>query len=179
MIEKKELRRQIRQLKNKFTDSERTAQGALIQDMLESSESFQKAKSILLYWAMNDEVPTQNLVNKWYKEKAIYLPVINGDDLKIVRYLGESSLVAGDKYGIPEPAGEAIDNEEDIELVIVPGVAFDRNNNRMGRGAGYYDRILRRIPAAKMIGLAFDFQMTENVPVEEHDIKMDEIINPL
>jgi 5-formyltetrahydrofolate cyclo-ligase len=179
MIEKKELRRQIRQLKNQLNRTERQAQGELIQQKLEASESFQNASSILLYWAMADEVPTQAIVNKWYKEKAIYLPVINGDDLKIVRYLGGQSLVPGDKYGIPEPKGDAITNEEVIELVIVPGVAFDCNYNRMGRGAGYYDRILRRIPMAYKIGLAFDFQMVERVPVEPHDIKMDEIINPL
>lgn len=179
MTEKKELRRYIRQLKANLSDTERVAQGELIQKRLEAAESFQQANSILLYWAMADEVPTQAIINKWYKERAIYLPVINGDDLKIVRYLGEQSLVPGDKYGIPEPAGEAIDNEEEIELVIVPGVAFDNNNNRMGRGAGYYDRILRRLPKARKIGFAFDFQMVEQVPVEPHDIKMDKIINPL
>ncbi|MBR8536204.1 5-formyltetrahydrofolate cyclo-ligase [Carboxylicivirga sediminis] len=179
MIEKKELRRIIKQRKAELSDSQRTAQGDIIQQKLEASSIFQAANSILLYWAMSDEVPTQQLINKWYTQKKIYLPVINGDDLKIVRYQGEKSLVAGDKYGIPEPSGEAISNEKEIELVIVPGVAFDAANNRMGRGAGYYDRILKRIPGARKIGLAFAFQMVASVPIETHDIKMDEIINPL
>ncbi|WP_439184460.1 5-formyltetrahydrofolate cyclo-ligase [Carboxylicivirga taeanensis] len=178
MIIKKELRRQIRQLKNTFTAAERSLQGQLIQNKLEAASSFKNANSILLYWAMDDEVPTRTLIDKWYQKKAIYLPVINGDDLKIVRYQGEDSLVKGDKYGIPEPAGPAIDNEADIELVIVPGVAFDTANNRMGRGAGYYDRILNRLPNAQKIGLAFEFQMVEQVPVEDHDIKMDWVICP-
>ncbi len=179
MIKKKELRQQVRLLKKQLTEQERQLQGEIIQKKLETENAFRQAESVLLYWAMDDEVPTQQLINKWYERKAIYLPVINGDDLKIVRYNGESSLVAGAKYGIPEPAGEAINNEAAIQMVIVPGVAFDADNNRMGRGAGYYDRILKRIPKALKIGLAFDFQMVEHVPVEQHDIKMNVIINPL
>ena len=178
MIEKKELRKHIRALKKQLSESERYKQGELIQIKLEQYDEFLKADKILLYWAISDEVPTQAIIKQWYQKKEIYLPVINGDDLKIVKYEGEASLVAGDKYGIPEPSGEEIKDEELIDLVIIPGVAFDNNNNRMGRGAGYYDRILNRLPNARKIGLAFDFQMVDQVPTEAHDIKMDKIIHP-
>ncbi|MCU4157504.1 5-formyltetrahydrofolate cyclo-ligase [Carboxylicivirga sp. A043] len=180
MIEqKKELRRQIKQFKRQFTPEERSRQADVIHQKLEESTVFKASKAILMYWSLPDEVPTEALANKWFKNKKIYLPVINGDDLKIVQYTGEDSLVAGDKYGIPEPNGPEVEDEQSIELVIVPGVAFDANNNRMGRGAGYYDRILKRIPTATKIALAFDFQMVDLVPVEAHDIKMDTVINPL
>jgi 5-formyltetrahydrofolate cyclo-ligase len=177
MIEqKKELRRQIKQLKKQLTPEERNKQAEAIHQRLEASSIFSQSKAILMYWSLPDEVPTKSLVNKWFKDKKVYLPVINGDDLKIVQYTGEDSLVAGDKYGIPEPNGPEIEDEHSIEAVIVPGVAFDADNNRMGRGAGYYDRILKRIPDAKKIALAFDFQMVDKVPVEAHDIKMDVVI---
>ncbi|WP_430816662.1 5-formyltetrahydrofolate cyclo-ligase [Carboxylicivirga sp. RSCT41] len=179
MIEqKKELRKNVRELKKLLSTAERNRQSKIIHRKLEETALFKSARSILLYWSLPDEVPTESLVNKWFKDKKIYLPVIDGDDLKIVQYTGESSLVAGDKYGIPEPDGPVLEDEQSIEIVIVPGVAFDTNNNRLGRGAGYYDRILKRIPFANKIAFAFDFQMVDTVPVEEHDIKMDIIINP-
>ncbi|WP_430810921.1 MULTISPECIES: 5-formyltetrahydrofolate cyclo-ligase [unclassified Carboxylicivirga] len=178
MIEqKKALRRQISTLKRQLSETDRLKQTEAIFRQLEDSPFFETAKTLLLYWAMADEVPTQAFINRWYKKKAIYLPVIDGQDLKIVQYLGEDKLVAGAKYGIPEPNGPALIDESIIEIVVVPGVAFDAHNNRMGRGAGYYDRILKRLPSALKIGLAFDFQMVEQLPVEPHDIAMDQIIS--
>jgi len=177
MQEKKELRKHIRILKKQLSKEDIKSQTAGVHEKLEQSDLFKKANAVLLYWAMSDEMPTQSFVNRWYKKKEIYLPVINGDDLKIVRYQGEDSLVPGDIYGILEPAGVEIDDETRIDLVIVPGVAFDSQNNRMGRGAGYYDRILNRIPDAAKIALAFDIQMVEKVPVEPHDIKMDLVLS--
>jgi len=177
MQEKKELRRYIKELKKRLTNENKACQAKAVHRQLEQSELFVKANAILLYWALPDEMPTQSFVNKWYRDKEIYLPVINGDDLKIVRYEGEDSLVPGDKYGILEPNGIEIDDESRIELVVVPGVAFDKENNRMGRGAGYYDRILKRIPDASKLALAFDFQMVSHVPVEAHDIKMDVVLS--
>ncbi|WP_234445862.1 5-formyltetrahydrofolate cyclo-ligase [Carboxylicivirga marina] len=179
MIEQKRaLRKQIKELKSQLSADERKRQTEIIHSKLESSEAFCNASSVLLYWALPDEVGTERLIEKWHSSKEIYLPVIHGDDLKIVRYTGKDSLVAGDKYGIPEPNGPEIDDESRIELVIVPGVAFDGDNNRMGRGAGYYDRILKRIPEATKTALAYSFQMVSKVPVEAHDIKMNMVISP-
>ncbi len=177
MQEKKELRKYIKALKKQLTDDDRHAQAVIVHQQLEQTGIFKRAKAILFYWAMPDEIPTRAFINKWYLQKEIYLPVINGNDLKIVRYEGEHSLVPGDKYGIPEPNGKEIDDENRIEVVVVPGVAFDSNNNRIGRGAGYYDRILNRITGAIKVALAFDFQMVSHVPVEPHDIKMDIVLS--
>ncbi|MCT4589401.1 MAG: 5-formyltetrahydrofolate cyclo-ligase [Carboxylicivirga sp.] len=179
MIEKKALRQKIRELKKQLNATERMRQSDHIQLQLEQRIEFIKARKILLYWAISDEVPTQGIINSWYQEKEIYLPVIHNKDLKIVKYEGEQSMVPDEKYGIPEPTGEEVNDETLIDLVIVPGVAFDKQNNRMGRGAGYYDRILNRLVHASKIGLAFDIQMVEQVPVEAHDIKMDMVIYPI
>ena len=63
-----------------------------------------------------------------------------------------------------------------MELIIVPGVAFDRHNNRMGRGRGFYDRLLKSTPNAYKVGVGFDFQMVDNVPVEPFDVPMNKVI---
>lgn len=175
--EKKKIRQKIKSLKKSVSTKDLMTQSKAICLKLELNPLFMESENILLYWSMPDEVDTINLLNKWYKNKRLYLPVIHGDDLKISQYLGEASLIAGDKYGIPEPGGESLDDESIIELVIVPGLAFDDRNNRMGRGAGYYDRILNRLPKANKIGLAYHFQMLKQVPVEGHDIKMDQVIS--
>lgn len=174
--EKKALRKRIRLLKKELSEDDKNLQANSVLSQLRSHELYQKAQSILFYWSMADELPTQKFVLDHYKEKDIYLPVINGDDLDIVRFSGPDCLVPGERYGIPEPRGEKLSDEACIDLVIVPGVAFDRNNNRMGRGAGYYDRVLSRVSHASKVALAFNFQMVENVPVESHDVPMDVII---
>ena len=79
-------------------------------------------------------------------------------------------------YGIEEPTGELFTDYADIDFIVVPGVAFDRNGNRLGRGKGYYDRLLPRIPSAYKAGICFPFQLVEEVPAEPFDIRMDEII---
>ena len=79
-------------------------------------------------------------------------------------------------YGIMEPEGPAFTAYDDIDLIIIPGVAFDVKHNRLGRGKGYYDRFLPLIPDTYKIGVCFPFQMTTSIPAEEHDIRMDEII---
>lgn len=176
MEAKKALRQRMRELKKQFSKADKLNQAADVLQQLEMHPIYSKATSIFFYWSMEDELPTQDFILNNYKHKAIYLPVIKGDDLEVVQFTGLDCLVPGDKYGIPEPSGAKLMDESIIELVIVPGVAFDKTNNRMGRGAGYYDRILSRVPEAKKIALAFDFQMVEQVPVEDHDVKMDLII---
>ncbi len=92
------------------------------------------------------------------------------------RYTGPECLVAGEQFGIGEPTGPVYTDLEAIELIIVPGVAFDRKGNRMGRGRGFYDRLLKTTPKALKIGVAYDFQMLDSIPVEPFDVKMDRII---
>lgn len=174
---KKELRCKIKQLKKELQEEVKQREKSIVNEELEQYSSFNEATHILMYWAMADEMPTREFILKWYQHKKIYLPVVKGDDLEIFLFEGEDSLVAGKKYGIPEPIGEKLLDESMIDLVIVPGMAFDNQNNRMGRGAGYYDRILKRLTKAKKVGLAFSFQLIDEVPVEPHDIPMDIVIS--
>ncbi len=124
---------------------------------------------------MSDEVATHSFIEQWWQVKNILLPAIDGDNLKIKQFTGMQSMKKGDNFGILEPTGDEFTKLNTIDLIIVPGVAFDKNNNRMGRGRGYYDKLLKSTKAHK-IGVCFDFQFFNNVPIEKHDLPMDIVI---
>lgn len=166
----------MRELKRQLSPEEKLRRSEGIMARVERLPEFREAKVVLLYWSMADEVQTHTFVERWYREKVLLLPCVDGDDLRLRQYTGPECLVAGEQFGIGEPTGPEYKELEKVELIIVPGVAFDRRNNRMGRGRGFYDRLLKSTPNAKKIGVAYDFQMLDEIPVEEHDVKMDKVI---
>ncbi len=135
---------------------------------------FRKARTVLLYHSLNDEVFTHEFIEAWKEKKRILLPVVSGDWLELREYSGIQQTTPG-SYGITEPLGTPFTRYEEIDLVVVPGVAFDLRKNRLGRGKGYYDRLLPLVKAYK-IGICFPFQVVEDIPVEEFDVCMDEIV---
>lgn len=151
------------------------SQSADILAALEDHPAFRSAQTVLLYHSLPDEVDTHPFIRKWSGKKRILLPVVQGEELELRIYKGEETLVTG-AYGIGEPTGETFTDYAAIDLVLVPGVAFDRKGNRLGRGKGYYDRLLPHLPAARKIGICFPFQIVEEVPAESFDIRMDEIV---
>ena len=144
---------------------------------VEALSSFRKAKVVLLYWSMEDEVQTHEFVEKWYKEKTVLLPCVDRDDLKLRQYTGQKCMRSGEQFGIGEPTGEEFTDMESVNVIVVPGVAFDSEGHRMGRGRGFYDRLLKNTTKAYKIGVAFDFQIVKDVPVEPHDVIMDQVVS--
>ena len=139
------------------------------------TDAFRHARQIALYNALPDEVQTASFLEKWYKKKELWLPVVIGDELELVQYRGKAQLRKG-AFGILEPADQSAPfTGSAIDLMLVPGVAFDRNGNRLGRGRGFYDRLLHQLTALKF-GICFDFQLIPEVPVESFDIGMDAVI---
>lgn len=171
---KRQLRKQIAQDKTRYCNSELKDLSADILTRLEMHPAFQKATTVLLYHSLKDEVQTHSFIEKWSGEKRIILPVVVGDELELRLYTGPQDLAVG-AYGISEPTGEIFTDYESIDLAIVPGVAFDTAGHRLGRGKGYYDRLLPHIEAFK-IGICFPFQLIEEVPAEPFDICMNTII---
>lgn len=172
---KNQIRRQIRNLKNNITFEEKQLKSTKIFDKLELNPIFKNANCVLFYWAMQDEVQTQDIILKYADKKQIILPSVKNDILVLKQFEGISSLKSGEKYGIQEPDGDDFTDFDKIDLAIVPGIAFDKANNRMGRGKAYYDGLLPKLIAYK-IAVCFDFQFIDTVPTDEHDVKMDEII---
>lgn len=175
-MDKKELRKQIRAAKRAVPFCEKCARSLPIMQQVEQLPQFREAQTILLYWSMEDEVQTHDFVNRWYQQKTLLLPCVDGDDLRLRQYTGPKCLKEGEQFGIGEPTGPEFCNLSSIQMIIVPGVAFDCHNNRMGRGRGFYDRLLKSTPKAYKVGVAFKFQMVDLVPTEEFDVPMDAVI---
>ncbi len=174
--QKKQIRQEIKQLKQKYSIGERKKMSASILKKLEKLEEFKAAKTAMLYWSMDDEVFSHDFVCKWAEKKRIVLPCIKNLSLELKLFKGKHNLVCGENYGILEPEGEVFSPQNEIDFILVPGIAFDINNNRMGRGKAYYDQLLKSINAYKT-GICFPFQLLNQVPVDEHDIKMDHVIS--
>lgn len=175
-MEKKELRKIIRELKKQYSTQQKKEMSVPVMEQVAQNALFRAASVILAYWSMDDEVYTHDFVCRWGKEKTILLPCVKGDELEIRYFEGADKLKPGEAFGIGEPVGELFTKLNDIDVVLVPGVAFDRQGNRLGRGKGYYDKILKNTAAYK-IGVCFDFQFVETVPADEHDVEMDEVIH--
>lgn len=176
-MDKKQLRQLIRQRKSECPIPERIERSKAVIAALEADEDYLKARNVLCYWSLPDEVDTHDFVIRAAASKRLFLPVVSGDDLLIREFTGVSSLCEGENYSIPEPAiGSVQASISDIDLVVVPGVAFDRKGGRMGRGKGFYDRLLQGSDVVK-IGICFGFQLVDEVPMQEHDILMDKVIS--
>jgi len=173
-MEKKELRALIKTLKKQHTKEQLLEQSEQVLTKLEQHPDFVKAKRIMLYSALPDEVQTQAFLEKWHLKKTIILPTVVGDDIIPVAFGKDTAFAVGD-FNILEPQNEPYTGG--FDLIVVPGVAFDRKGNRIGRGRGYYDRFLSKHPDVKRIGICFDFQLVDEVPTEPFDILMDEVIS--
>lgn len=173
--EKKILRKKVKELKAQFSLEQKKEKSVAIWQKVEALKIFQEAKITMLYWSMDDEVFTHDFVLKWVKKKKIILPSVQGDNLILKEFKGLEDMKAGASFGIMEPQGKDFTDINAIELIIVPGVAFDKQNNRMGRGKAYYDKLLKNSNAYKL-GVCFDFQLFDEVPVDEFDVKMDKVI---
>lgn len=172
-MDKAEVRKMMSKRKRAVPSEEKLRRSNIIMQRLEQTEEFAAAQVVLLYWSMADEVQTHEFVERWYKRKTLLLPCVDGDDLRLRQYTGSECMVAGEQFGIGEPTGEDWTDLDAVQLIAVPGVAFDHKGNRMGRGRGFYDRLLKSTPNAVKIGLAYDFQMLDSIPTESHDIRMD------
>lgn len=175
-MEKTEIRKIVRGLKKEVPLEEKKRRSMPIMERVSTLPAFEQAKTVLLYWSMDDEVYTHEFVRQWYERKRILLPCVDGDDLLLRQYTGPESMQPGPQFGIPEPTGEVFTELEKVEMIVVPGVAFDRKNNRMGRGRGFYDRLLKSTPNAVKVGVAFDFQIFDSIPVEIFDVPMDFVV---
>jgi 5-formyltetrahydrofolate cyclo-ligase len=171
---KQALRKDMASLKRSYEKTTLLDLSVKIMSRLEETELFQQASCIALYHALPGEVQTADFIEKWYRHKRILLPVVKGNDLQLFIYTGKESLKNG-AFGILEPSEDSTVPKEDIDLVIVPGVAFDRQHNRLGRGKGFYDRLLSTLSAPK-IGICYSFQLKEHIPTEPFDKKMDLIL---
>lgn len=167
------IRKNIAAVKKNYSLEWRIETSKGILEKIEHLPSFINGETILFYHALPDEVQTEIFLKKWCGAKKIVLPVVDGDNL-ILRVYCPDNVKAG-YCSILEPT----DTEEvlpcDIDLAVIPGVAFDVERNRLGRGRGFYDRLLPELKC-DIVGLGFDFQVVESVPMDSFDRKLSLLI---
>ena len=173
MATKTDIRRDIRQLKRMLTDEQKAIAASKCFSRLEQCQEFIDADRILVYASLPDEISTDEFISRWYGRKQIFLPRVNGDDLDILPY--RPGDTAEGAFGIDEPTGNECRDISEIDLVVVPAMAFDRRGNRLGRGRGFYDRLLHNA-TCPLIGAAYAIQIVEHSPAEPHDIKIPTIV---
>lgn len=176
MTDKAELRRSLIRQRMEISTIEKAERSARIAQRVLALSAYKNAENILMYAAVRNEVETHGLIRQAISDgKRIYLPVTRGRrKMDAVRIQDRAELVAG-RLDIPEPKDGAIISPAEIDLVLVPGVAFDRTGARIGYGAGYFDAYLKNVRCAKL-ALAFDAQILERIDAEPHDVRMDGII---
>lgn len=168
------LRKEIRARLKEMTPEQCKKESDCIWQQLCDESAFKEAKTILLYWSLDNEVDTHAFIEEWCDKKTILLPVVNGDTLDLKVYEGIETMKEG-AYGILEPTGAIWTDFNKIDLCIIPGVAFDKSGHRMGHGKGYYDRLLEHLKTEK-IGVCYSTQIVEEIPTDPWDKEMSAVI---
>jgi len=177
-MEKEDFRRKALEKRKNLSEIDRKNKSKEILLKIVEQPEFQNAENILCYVNFGSEVETEELIKKMFKNKTIIVPRVNHEqsmlDLCKINSLEDLEKSA---WQIPEPREDNCKHFDiqNLDLAILPGTAFDKKGNRMGYGKGFFDKLLEKkiIPT---IGLAFDNQLYNEIPHEEHDKKVDKII---
>lgn len=175
--QKQSLRNKIAQLKKKHSPKEVLKKSGQIKRTLFSSPELKKAGTILFYASIKGEVQTKGMMKEALSlGKRIALPKVSGKKL-LLHEISSLHQLEKSSMGISEPKGRPEISLKEIGLIILPGLAFDRSGNRLGRGEGYYDRLLSEADGkTSAVALAFSFQIMDSVPTATNDQKVHKII---
>lgn len=175
---KKDFRKKMLQARYELTEKQVIEKSRAITKTLINSDLFKKQSTVMLYMDFRNEVKTDRLIEFILKEHRLVLPKVNMKTMTMtLHWIKDISQLIRSDYGILEPTDEHQVEPHEIDLILAPGVAFDIQGYRLGYGGGFYDRLLEKKNRCTMvIALAFDCQVTESVPKEDHDFQMDGII---
>ena len=180
---KRELRKRIGDVRRALPEADKERLSRLISSHLIESPRYRTAQTVMLYVNLPDEVRTgQLLLDAAERGKKVVIPYCAGDRLELFCIEGLDELAAG-TFGVLEPKPQLrgdparMISAERLDLIVVPGVAFDRQGGRLGRGKAYYDGLLREVrPDTFLVAPAFECQMVDKVPMQPHDVPMHQII---
>lgn len=173
---KKEIRQYIKNRKKLMSDEEVMKKSLQIQNLLLEQEEFNKADNIYIYINYNQEVITTHIIEKCLKDgKNVYVPKIYEDSIRFHQIYSIITDLAPGAYGILEPTTDLHDDKRD-GLLIMPGLAFDREFHRIGYGGGFYDKYLALPNSHIKLALTYDFQIFDLIETDEYDKKVDMII---
>jgi len=175
-MDKKSLRKKIREQKRAMTPEQIQQISEKLGELFRASEQYRNAKTIYGYLPYNQEVRTVPMLQRALDEgKKVAVPKVYGDEMRFI-YLNDLNRVEKSDYGIPEPIEDGPVADDETALVLMPGLAFDKEGHRIGYGGGYYDKFLAAEPTHPTLALCYEFQMVEQLPTEEFDIPVDCVI---
>lgn len=172
--QKAALRTLIGEWNREFPESLKREQEQKIFSIFERMPQFVAAQKIAIYWSLKNEFQTKEFIKKWSAHKCFYLPKVINNQLLFCPFEGEANLIVGAVGKVLEPKGEPFKGQ--FDLVVVPGMAFTERGDRLGRGGGFYDRFLQSSNAFK-VALCYDYQQITELPLEEHDERVDFVIS--
>jgi len=178
---KTQLRAAMRAELSRMTPPQRQTASHTACARLMQLDLFDQASVVMLYMPLSDEVDLLPLALRCFQMgKTVCVPKVNWErkDMVAVEVMSfDDHCMEVDEHGVRAPRDGRPVVVSSIDLVVVPGVAFDAKGNRLGRGGGFYDRFLKRLaPTTATVGLAFDLQIVDDVPVNERDIRMDMVV---
>lgn len=172
-MDKKTLRREIREKKRAMTEEQITAASERLGELFRVCPQYQNAKTIYGYLPYNQEVRTVPMLEQAMRDgKRVAVPKCYGDEMRFL-YMDDLSKVEKGYAGIPEPIADEPVADDPTALVLMPGLAFTKDGKRMGYGGGFYDKFLASEPNHPTVALCYDFQMVEDLPTEDYDIPVD------
>lgn len=182
MLQKAQIRKIIRETYKKTLEKERDMWSTEIKAKILQMPIYQQARHIMLYAALPDEANITSIIfDPSAISKKFWFPkIIDAETIIPHLYSPEKGFTTDSEktpYQIKEPRGKIQSVWPDLDLIIVPGLAFDHAGHRLGRGKGFYDRFLRKYPQCYKVGICFPYQFVNEIPVSEHDINMDLIIS--
>ena len=172
-MDKVALRREIREKKRAMTLQQIEEASRKLGELFVASAQYRQAKTIYGYLPYNQEVRTVPMLEQALRDgKKVAVPKVYGDEMRFI-YMTDLSLVEKGYAGIPEPVADAPVAEDPTALVLMPGLAFDKEGHRIGYGGGFYDKFLASEPGHPTVALCYSFQMMEALETEEYDIPVD------
>ena len=175
-MNKTELRKTVRARKRAMTEEQIQEKSEALTRLFLQSEEYRNARSIYGYLPYNQEVRTVPLLEQALRDgKRVAVPKCYGDEMRFI-WMEDLSLVEKGYAGIPEPIADGPVADDETALVLMPGMAFDKEGHRIGYGGGFYDKYLAREGSHPTLALCYDFQVVSHLETEEFDIPVDKVL---
>ncbi len=178
MLTKNEIRVLNKKKRSEMSKSEAEVKSQAAEKMFLESEIYKIADAIMVYKPLGNETDTSNIIKQIFKDgKKACFPVTNPQSGEIIPYYAdENTPFEKGSFSVYEPQTTCVADPKEIDVVIVPGIAFDRNGTRVGFGKGCYDRFLNKTNAVK-VGFCYGFQISDGICADKHDVAMDYIVS--
>lgn len=175
-MDKKTLRKRIAEQKRAMTPEQIEAASQRLAERLFQTDAYQNALSIYGYLSYNQEIRTLPILRRAMIDgKRVAVPKVYGDEMRFI-WMDDLSLVAPGYYDIPEPIADGPVADDELALMLMPGLAFDPEGHRVGYGGGFYDKFLAQEPEHPTLALCYGFQLFPCLETDPHDIPVDQVL---